>query len=227
MKSNAPKYKVGDIVVVVMYGTVGTVTKVHKIDQHFLYEVNHNEILYFETSLQLYKDYDGVIIDMEKLDIEYEFLIGDVVYVKDYGKELFRITGYRTEIWRYVDNGWEDIIYELTRLKDGEWLEKEEDDLTLVLRAYETDQFIHQLLFVHYVGEVKEKLDEPVTAELAFLPLTNDPVEQVNEHQAAATIVDELLDIYNDYKTLYEMFQDEEYKEMMEFVLGSLKEYFS
>ena len=87
-------------------------------------------MLYFETSLQLYKDYDGVIVDTEKLDIEYEFLIGDVVYVKDYGKELFKITGHRTEIWRYVEDGWEDIIYELTRLKDGEWLETEEEDLT-------------------------------------------------------------------------------------------------
>ncbi|MDC4920063.1 hypothetical protein OHV94_19525, partial [Acinetobacter baumannii] len=37
---------------------------------------------------------------------------------------------------------------------------------------------------------------------------------------------DELLDIYNDYKVLYEMFQDAEYKDMMEFVLSSLKEYF-
>jgi len=45
MKSNAPKFKVGDVVVVVMYGTVGTITKVHKIDKHFLYEVNHNEVI--------------------------------------------------------------------------------------------------------------------------------------------------------------------------------------
>lgn len=137
MKQNKPKFQVGDIVVVIMYGTVGTITKVHQIDKHYLYEVNHNEVLYFESSIQLYKDYEGVIVDMEKLDIEYEFLIGDVVYVKDYGKELFRIIGHRTEIWRYLEDGWEDIIYELTRLKDGEWLETEEEDLTLVLRKYE------------------------------------------------------------------------------------------
>ncbi|KUL19153.1 hypothetical protein QNH18_11600 [Bacillus paralicheniformis] len=225
MKSNAPKFKVGDVVVVVMYGTVGTITKVHKIDKHFLYEVNHNEVLYFETSLQLYKDYDGVIVDTEKLDIEYQFLIGDVVYVKDYGKELFKITGHRTEIWRYVEDGWEDIIYELTRLKDGEWLETEEEDLTLVLRTYEMDQFVHQLLFVHYVGEAGQELDEPIS-EKVFLPFAGDPEEQEHERNMAVAVVDELLDIYNDYKVLYEMFQDAEYKEMMEFVLSSLKEYF-
>lgn len=45
----------------------------------------------------------------------------------------------------------------LTRLKDGEWLETEEEDLTLVLRTYEMDQFVHQLLFVHYVGEAGQE----------------------------------------------------------------------
>ncbi|MCY8721538.1 hypothetical protein MOD59_19915, partial [Bacillus sp. S10C12M] len=43
----------------------------------------------------------------------------------------------------------------------------------------------------------------------------------------AVSIVDELLDIYNDYKILYEMFHDEEYRDMMKFVLESLKEHFS
>ncbi len=44
MKQNKPKFQVGDIVVVIMYGTVGTITKVHQIDKHYLYEVNHNEV---------------------------------------------------------------------------------------------------------------------------------------------------------------------------------------
>ncbi|MFS3943015.1 hypothetical protein ACL9SS_16350 [Bacillus subtilis] len=226
MKQNKPKFQVGDIVVVIMYGTVGTITKVHQIDKHYLYEVNHNEVLYFESSIQLYKDYEGVIVDMEKLDIEYEFLIGDVVYVKDYGKELFRIIGHRTEIWRYLEDGWEDIIYELTRLKDGEWLETEEEDLTLVLRKYEMDQFVHQLLFVHYVGETGHEIGEDI-ASSALLQFEGGDEDQDTLHILAVSIVDELLDIYNDYKILYEMFKDEEYKDMMMFVLESLKEHFS
>ena len=124
-----------------------------------------------------------------------------------------------------MEDGWEDIIYELTRLKDGEWLETEEEDLTLVLRTYEMDQFVHQLLFVHYVGEAGQELDEPIS-EKVFLPFAGDPEEQEHERNMAVAVVDELLDIYNDYKVLYEMFQDAEYKEMMEFVLSSLKEYF-
>ncbi|MBR3205149.1 MAG: hypothetical protein IKF58_01825 [Bacillus sp. (in: Bacteria)] len=225
MKAKAPKYKVGDIVVVVMYGTVGTITKVHQIDQHYLYEVNHNEVLYFETSLQLYDEYDGVIVDTEKLDIEYEFLIGDVVYVKDYGKELFKIIGHRTEIWRYLEDGWEDVIYELTRLKDGEWLETEEEDLTLVLRKYEMDQFVHQLLFVHYVGETSKELEEDMV-QTALLQLEEKQESESSLEFLAVSIVDELLDIYNDYKILYEFFKDPEYKDMMDFILESLHEHF-
>ncbi|MCY8177739.1 hypothetical protein MOC51_22475, partial [Bacillus inaquosorum] len=117
-------------------------------------------------------------------------------------------------------------IYELTRLKDGEWLETEEEDLTLVLRKYEMDQFVHQLLFVHYVGETAQEIGEDI-ASSALLQFEGDDEDQDTLHILAVSIVDELLDIYNDYKILYEMFQDEEYKDMMMFVLESLKEHFS
>lgn len=36
-------------------------------------------------------------------------------------------------------------------------------------------------------------------------------------------LIDGLLDVYNDYKLLYEMFQDEHYKRIMELVLKNLK----
>lgn len=35
-------------------------------------------------------------------------------------------------------------------------------------------------------------------------------------------LIDGLLDIYNDYKNLYELFQDEYYKKMMELILRNL-----
>lgn len=105
---------------------------------------------------------------MEKLDIEYEFFIGDVVYVKDYGKEFFCIIGYRIEIWRYLEDGWEDIIYELICLKDGEWFEMEEEDFILVLRKYEMDQFVYQFLFVYYVGEIGYEIGEDMVLFVFF-----------------------------------------------------------
>ena len=51
--NNKPKFKIGDIVVISIYGTVGTITKLHQIEQHFVYEVNHGEVLFFENALQL------------------------------------------------------------------------------------------------------------------------------------------------------------------------------
>ncbi|MGG3575088.1 hypothetical protein ABES25_11605 [Bacillus gobiensis] len=223
MKKNTPKFQVGDVVVIVMYGTVGTITKVHQIEKHFLYEVNQNEVLYFESSIQLYSEYDGIIVDMEKIDIEYEFLIGDIVRVKTYGKELFKIVGHRTEIWRYAEDGWEDIIYELTRMKDGAWLETEEEELTLVMREYELDRFMHQLLFVHYVGESNLESEGLKKILLSSKQSTEEKELLIGNSNS---VVDELLDIYNDYKVLYEMFHDAEYKDMMSFVLDSLKDQF-
>ena len=88
MKQNKPKFQVGDIVVVIMYGTVGTITKVHQIDKHYLYEVNHNEVLYFESSIQLYKDYEGVIVDMEKLNS----LLGTLFMLKIMEKNSFALS---------------------------------------------------------------------------------------------------------------------------------------
>ena len=36
-------------------------------------------------------------------------------------------------------------------------------------------------------------------------------------------MVDELLDIYNDYQTLYQMFENPEYKEIMVLIMNSLQ----
>lgn len=76
MKQNKPKFQVGDIVVVIMYGTVGTITKVHQIDKHYLYEVNHNEVLYFESSIQLYKDYEVSLSTWRSLILSMNSLLG-------------------------------------------------------------------------------------------------------------------------------------------------------
>ncbi len=104
--------------------------------------------------------------------------------------------------------------------------ETEEEDLTLVLRKYEMDQFVHQSLFVHYVGEASHEIGEDTVAS-ALLQFEGDADDPDALHVLAVSIVDEPLDIYNDYKILYHLFGDEEYKDMMNFVLESLREHFS
>ena len=63
------------------------------------------------------------------------------VQVYGYGSDLFKVVGFRTEIWRYKEDAWEDIIYELSRIGDGQWLEASEDELILVADAENANAF--------------------------------------------------------------------------------------
>ncbi len=67
---------------------------------------------------------------LEWIELNYNFTFGDLVQVTGYDKDVFRIVGFRTEVWRYKNDAWEDTIYELSRITDGEWLEADESDLT-------------------------------------------------------------------------------------------------
>jgi hypothetical protein len=216
---NRPKFSIGDIVVIIMYGTVGTVTKLHQVDQHFVYEVNHGDILFFENALQLFSEYEGTIIETEKISIEVLYQIGDIVLVKGYGGSLFRIVGIRTEIWRYADDGWEELTYELTRMSDGEWLEATEDEMSLMISNQEAETFIQQLHLNNMLVDENKYFSSLITKQLTSDDYPKNDNDDLNE------MIDELLDIYNDYKTLYLMFQDPEYKEMMNLILKSLMRY--
>ncbi|MEH7170148.1 hypothetical protein V7088_27080, partial [Priestia megaterium] len=111
-----PKYGIGETVVVTIYGTVGTITDIKVMDGIFVYEINHSEGLFLEDTIELLEEYEGQILVQERVELEYKFFFGDIVQVFNYGKELFKIIGIRTEIWRYKEDSWEDIVYELSRV---------------------------------------------------------------------------------------------------------------
>ncbi|MGE6260319.1 hypothetical protein ACQKCU_20965 [Heyndrickxia sporothermodurans] len=188
-----PKYEIGDIVVVTKYGSVGKITSIKQIDGQYLYEINESGGLFKENGIMLLTDYKGELFDKEQIDIEYKFFFGDLVQVKGYRDELFKVVGFRTEIWRYQEDAWEDIIYELTRVHDGEWLEADEAELILIADSEHADAFLKKFGFVYPVKKVKKPLLIPA------------PKEQL-QHK-----IDRLLDKYNDYKELYSMFKDEKY----------------
>lgn len=145
-KKKQPKFKLGDTVVITMYGTVGNITDVKFLDGAYVYEVNYSEGLYIEKTLQSINEYEGEILyQKEQIDIEYKYLLGDLVQVDGYEQDYFKIIGYRTEIWRYKENAWEDVIYELSRISDGEWLEAHEEELTLIADAKRADGIIKKL----------------------------------------------------------------------------------
>ncbi len=214
-----PKYNIGDTVVITIYGTVGKVTDVKWLDGIYVYEVNKSDGLYKESSLRLLSEYDGEIVEQEHIDIEYKFFIGDLVQVKGKGSDLYKIVGFRTEIWRYEDNAWEDVLYELSRIGDEEWLEAGEADLILLADSDNADEFMQKLGILYSINKqqlVKKQLEETMELEKKDDNLTDDQVQFEKQ-------MNRLLDIYNDYQVLYEWFGDEEYLQVMKAAIRELE----
>lgn len=217
-KRKKPKYKIGDTVVITMYGTVGKITNVKWLDGKYVYGVNNSEGLYLESGLQLFSEYKGKIMDQEQIDIEYKFLFGDLVQVNGYGGDLFRVVGFRTEIWRYKEDAWEDVIYELSRVSDGEWLEVGEEELTLVADAESAETFIQKLGLLYLINKQQQPIKLPNLQNL----YRKAEVETLEQRKEKKQLIDSLLDIYNDYRLLYEMLHDEEYYQVMRVILRRL-----
>lgn len=217
-KENA-KFKIGDTVVITIYGTIGKVTDVKWLDGMYVYRINGNDGLYMESSLKKLSEYEGSLAEKEQIDIEYRYFIGDLVQVKGYDSDLFRVVGFRTEIWRYKEDAWEDVIYELSRITDGEWLEAGDEELTLIADAESADTFIQKLGLLYLVNKKQKPLELQE-------PKNHRSLEKqyLSEQQEMKQIIDGLLDIYNDYAFLYRLFHDEEYKQVMKVVLHKLKQ---
>ncbi|MCQ6276623.1 hypothetical protein JMM81_17050 [Bacillus sp. V3B] len=210
------KYQIGDTVVITIYGTVGKVTNVQWVDGTYVYEVNKSNELYKEASLQLLAEYDGEILEKEHIDIEYKFFIGDIVQIKEQGPDFYKIIGFRTEIWRYKDRSWEDIIYELARLGDGEWMEASEADLILLADVENAEAFMQKLGLLYFI----KNQNGQETKELALsIEKKETQPDDLNRDEQ----INRLLDIYNDYRFLYEWFQDEEYLHVMGAAIRELK----
>ncbi|GHH98316.1 hypothetical protein [Neobacillus kokaensis] len=214
-----PKYNIGDTVVITIYGTVGKITDVKWLDGNYVYEVNKSHGLFMESSLELLSEYEGTVMEQEHIDIEYKFFIGDLVQVSGYGADLFKVVGFRTEIWRYKEDAWEDVIYELTRISDGEWLEAGEEELTLVADAESADTFIQKLGLLYLVSRQDKILKNPSLQNM----LRKAELEEITKKKEKKELIDHLLDIYNDYRILYELFHDEEYYQVMRVILRKLE----
>jgi hypothetical protein len=219
VKRKKPKYKIGDTVVISMYGTVGKITDVKWLDGNYVYEVNKSDGLFVESGLQILSEYDGTVVEQEQIDIEYKFFFGDLVQVSGYGADLFKVVGFRTEIWRYKEDAWEDVIYELSRVSDGEWLEAGEEELTLVADAESADTFIQKLGLLYLVN----KQDKPVSKPLPQNLIRKAEIEEIEKKKEKKQLIDNLLDIYNDYRILYDVFQDQEYYQVMRLILKKLE----
>ncbi|MEH7354447.1 hypothetical protein V7150_12850 [Neobacillus drentensis] len=218
-KRKKSKYQIGDTVVITIYGTVGKVTDIKWLEGKYVYEVNKSDGLFIEEALQLLSEYDGTVMDQEQIDIEYKFFFGDLVQVSGYGADLFKVVGFRTEIWRYKEDAWEDVIYELSRVSDGEWLEAGEEELTLVADAESADTFIQKLGLLYLVNKQEKTEKKPNFQNMN----RKSEYEEIERKKEKKELIDNLLDIFNDYRILYEMFQDQEYHQVMRVILRKLE----
>jgi len=195
------------------------ITDVKWLDGNYVYEVNKSDGLFIEEALQLLSEYDGSVVEQEQIDIEYMFFFGDLVQVSGYGADLFKVVGFRTEIWRYKEDAWEDVIYELSRVSDGEWLEAGEEELTLVAEAENADTFIQKLGLLYLVNKQEVKNKNPKKQNM----VRKAEFEEIERKKEKKELIDNLLDIFNDYRILYELFHDQEYYQVMRVILRKLE----
>ncbi|MGR5961788.1 hypothetical protein ACT7DN_08245 [Bacillus paranthracis] len=207
-RKKQPKYNVGDIVVITLYGTVGKITNMKVLDGVYVYEVNNHDGFYVEQTLRHVTEQDMKKGETEWIELNYNFTFGDLVQVTGYDKDVFRIVGFRTEVWRYKNDAWEDTIYELSRITDGEWLEADESDLTLLANAQTANAILKKM---------KQDKAGMNKLDLGKLKSINNS-KKVSVKTNRQEIIDGLLDIYNDYQLLFDTFKDEEYKIVMDVV---------
>lgn len=215
-KRNKPKFAIGNSVVILVNGIVGVVKSVQEFNQTYVYEVQGADGVFTESSLMLVDDFEGLLFEAEQVNIDYKFFFGDLVQVKGYGKDIFKVIGYRTEIWRYKEESWEDIIYELSRINDDEWLECNEDDLIFLADAKEAELFLKK----HALNQKMKTNHYKKTTNLS--PMLSSKRKN-NQELDQDDMINNLLDIYNDYRILLEMFGDETYGKVMNTAVKKLK----
>ncbi|WP_315970022.1 hypothetical protein [Bacillus massilinigeriensis] len=218
-KRKKPKFKVGDTVVITMYGTVGKVTDVKWLDGMYVYEINQSAGLYIESSLKKLSEYDASLVEKEHINIVYKYIFGDLVQVKGYGSDLFKIVGFRTEIWRYKEDAWEDVIYEMSRINDGEWLEAGEEEITLIADAENADTFIRKLGIIDSQNKKRIPFDVPEKLPAIQKVEKETAISKEEKYQ----YINHLLDVYNDYHFLYQTFKDDDYLRVMKMILHNLQ----
>ncbi|MCU9613617.1 hypothetical protein OEV98_08595 [Caldibacillus lycopersici] len=203
-KHGQPKFNIGDRVVT-KEGTVTDVVKIYNLDGEWFYSLENHDDLYREKNLLYMQDYDKGVQKRENIHIEYKFHFGDIVRVRGYGQELFIIIGFRAEIWRYKDSAWEDIIYELSRVGDGQWLEAAEEELTYITNETNARKLLNAKKAQGSKGQL----------------LISPPKTQSRKKEM--TDVDELLDMYNDYQYLFRNFGELAYRRKMNEILKKLE----
>ncbi|WP_170007110.1 hypothetical protein [Bacillus fonticola] len=220
-KRKQPKFQIGDTVVVTLYGTVGKITNVKELEGVYVYEVNGSGGLFMETVLTHFSEYEEEAHEREHIELYYAFNFGDIVQVRGRGSDLYKVVGFRTEVWRYEEDAWEDIVYELSRTKDGQWLEVGEEDLTLVVKPDQKKTY-SQMIGMHTEKKKQEPPKQNLTKQPPKVSLSKTKLVQLHEQKREK--MNALLDLYNDYRYLHQLFGDDHYHQAQGMILRKLKQ---
>jgi len=197
-----PKFSVGDSVMIEPYGFMSTIESIKFFEQQWVYRLKGKKEYFLEEQLMNMNEKKGNIQNQEYIPLSYKYQFGDIVKVKGYGQDFFIVIGFRIELWRYRDSAWEDIIYELSRIEDGQWLEASEDELTFI------------------ADEEKAKMLFQTKSKIKKLPPPSNRKKTAGKGEMAD--IDYLLDMYNDYQNLYQFFGDETYHKKMKEIMRKL-----
>lgn len=113
---------------------------------------------------------------------------GDLVRVAGYESRIFQIDGYRMETYHYPDETWTDIVYELTDVESGEWLEADKDELILVAPSANA---------IEYLQEVAQGKPFMLNEKTEGASVMSKPIKKSKRRE-----IDELLDSLNVYMAL-------------------------
>lgn len=203
-----PKFQIGDEVQIELLNSVGKITNIIHLPSNFIYEINKNDGFFFEESLQSLDEKSN--LKKESLILSFRYDFDDFVKVNGYGEDIYKIVGKRLEVWRYKSDTWEDVIYELSRITDGEWLESNESDIIHMDWSKEELQFLKKK---------KQNLWKN-----KWTQLDNEKLKAIQGHKKMGfhsnhkNMIDELLDLYNDYSYMYHTFNDPQYKIVVELI---------
>jgi hypothetical protein len=67
---------------------------------------------------------------------------GDLVCVNGYGNRVFQVESYRKEEHHYPGESWAENLYDLFDMGNGDYIEADAEDLTLVADASQADEYL-------------------------------------------------------------------------------------
>lgn len=142
----------------------------------------------------------------------HKFTFGDLVTVAGYADRLFTVDSWRVEQHYFPEAEWTETVYELTDVNSAEWLEADEEDLQLVVKADKADEYLTMK-----GGDVAVIFTfSDFGGRSGRLPKVAPEIDRYNKARERERRINELLDERNDIDALYKSFGDRKYKARIE-----------